>query len=197
MLRLLTVSLFFVIFSFVCVNAQDGIDHGPTGTANLDYFNSAKDPHIPWLINDMRRAHFDKAVRNVGSGRYKDAISELNYILARFVNHPEALALAGIVAKATNNSQWAISNFERALNLYPQYALTHAQYGKFLTDFGGTSAGIEKLDKAIEMDPQLAAAHVWLAAAYAKNGNTQLAQKAAEKARSLGYKGDLTQYGLK
>ena len=116
---------------------------------------------------------------------------ELEYILIRFINHPQALALAEAFAISTKNPMWATPHFERALSIYPQYAVTNAQYGKYLTEIGMVDKGIEKLNKAAEIDPKLVAAQVWLAAAYAKSGNADLAREAAEKARSLGYKGKL------
>ena len=193
MLRTVTFSIVLMVVGCVYGYAQDGIDHGPTGTLNLDYFNPRGNAHIKWLINDMNRAHLQPAIRNIGAGRLKNAKDDLNYILIRFINHPQALALAALVAIASKDSTWAMQHYERALNLYPQYALTHAQYGKYMADIDMVDRGLEKLKKAAEMDPNLAATHVWLAAAYAKSGNAELAQEAAEKARSLGYKGNLPQ----
>jgi len=53
--------------------------------------------------------------------------------------------------------------------------------------------GLEKLKKALEIDPGLVAAHVWLEAAYKKTGQTELARQSAEKAKSLGYQGKLSE----
>jgi tetratricopeptide (TPR) repeat protein len=100
------------------------------------------------------------------------------------------------VAKLTKNSALGISYYERAIKMFPRYAITYAQYGKYLTDFDQADAGIEKLMTAIEMDPKLAAAYVWIAGAYFKKGNKDLARESAEKARSLGYNGNLSQFGL-
>jgi len=192
--RIIGAMLFMLVIPLV--NAQTGIDHGATGTANLDYFNPTNDAHRKWLINDIETHHLKPAIRFFGEGDMQKARVDLDYLLARLVNHPQALAFAGLFAKATKNSLWGINHYERALRLYPQYALTHAQYGKFLSDIDRVADGIERLKKAVEMDPNLVAAQVWLAAAYLKSGNAELARQAAEQARSLGFKGDLTQYGL-
>jgi Tfp pilus assembly protein PilF len=117
--------------------------------------------------------------------------------LARFINHPQALAIAGAYALSIKNPRWAVPYFEKALSIYPQYAVTHAQFGKYLTDIGMVDKGLEKLKRAAEMDPKLVGAQVWLAAAYAKSGNADLARESAEKARSLGFKGDLAAYGVR
>ena len=200
MLRTITLNMLFIACCCASAYAQnagrDGIDHGPTGTANLDYFNPTNDAHMKWLINDIETHHLKPAVASFAAGDLQKAKVDLDYLLARLVNHPQALAFAGLFAKATKNSLWGINNYERALRLYPQYALTHAQYGKYLSDIDRVGDGIERLKKALEMDPRLVAAQVWLAAAYLKSGNADLARQAAEQARSLGFKGDLTQYGL-
>ena len=196
MRRLITFNILLMVFWGVAGYAQDGIDHGPTGTLNLDYFNPQNDRHIAWLINDQNKHHLEPAFSDFAKGDMKGAMSALDWLLVRFVNHPEALSLAGIVARATKNLLWAVPHYERALRVYPQYALTHAQYGKFLVDIGSIDAGIEKLKTAVEMDRKLGTAYGWLAAAYSKKGNTALARENAEQARSLGYKGNLSAYGL-
>jgi tetratricopeptide (TPR) repeat protein len=197
MRRLITVTILLIVLCCVPGYAQDGIDHGPTGTLNLDYFNPTGDAHITWLKADQDKYHTIPAIKDFARGDMKGTRLGLEWILVRFINHPQALALAAAFSIATKNSMWAIPHFERALGIYPQYALTHAQYGKYLTDIGMVDKGLEQLNKAAEMDPKLIAVQVWLAAAYSKSGNADLAREAAEKARSLGYKGDLAQYGLK
>ena len=197
MFRLLTITVALIILQVIFVNAQDGIDHGSFGTLNLDYFNPTNDGHMKWLINDIEKNHLKPAIGSFAAGDLPKARMDLDYLLARLVNHPQALAFAGLFAKATKNSLWGINHYERAIRLYPQYALTHAQYGKYLVDIDRVDDGIERLKKAVERDPNLVAAQVWLAVAYLKSGNAELARQAAEQARSLGYKGDITQYGLK
>jgi Tfp pilus assembly protein PilF len=192
MTRLFAINLFVFILFLACPTAQAaGIDHGATGTLNLDYFNPSNDPHIRWLKGDLDGAHTKPAIRAFAQGDLKTVRVELDYILIRFINHPQALALAVAFATSTKNPTWAIPHFERALGVYPQYAITHAQYGNYLTSIGMVDNGIEKLKKATEMDPKLIGAHVWLSVAYKKAGNDELAREAAEKARALGYKGRL------
>jgi Tfp pilus assembly protein PilF len=202
MLRpIITLNILFIACCCASAYAQnpgpDGIYHGSTGTLNLDYFNGTNDSHIAWLVKDQDHYHTKPLIVAFGQGDLTRVKVELEWILVRFINHPQALAIAAAFSISTKNSTWAIPHFERALSIYPQYALTHAQYGKYLTDIGMADRGLEQLKRAAEMNPNLVAAHVWLAASYAKSGNADLARESAEKARSLGYKGDLTQYGLR
>jgi tetratricopeptide (TPR) repeat protein len=99
--------------------------------------------------------------------------------------------LLSAVAKLTKTPSLAIPYYERALQLYPQHAITYAQYGQYLVDIGFIEAGITRLKKAIELNPNLALAYAWLAQAYSKTGNLDLARQAAERARTLGFKGKM------
>jgi len=200
MLQFITIGILLVVISATPSKAQvgaDGIDHGTTGTLNLDYFNGTNDPHIAWLKGDQDTNHTKPLITAFGQGDLKRTRVELEWILTHFINHPQALAIAGSFAVLIKNPTWAVPYFEKALSIYPQYAVTHAQYGKYLTDIGMVDRGLEKLKKAAEMDPKLVGAQVWLAAAYAKSGNADLARESAEKARSLGFKGDLAAYGVR
>lgn len=190
----------FILFLFACFviagSARAQIDHGATGTANHDYFMREANPQLKWLINDIETYHLKPALRNYAEGNIKQAMSDIDYVLVRIVNHPQALSLAIVLSKAAKNSAWANRYFQHALNLYPQYALTYAQYGKYLLEISQAEVAIEKLKKAVEIDPKLTAGYVWLAEAYLKSGNASLAREAADKARSLGYRGSLSQFGL-
>jgi predicted Zn-dependent protease len=162
--------------------AADGKDY--------DFFNPTNDGHVQWLITDQKKYHLDVAALRIREGDYDRAIRELQFLLNGFPNHPEGLALMSIVARMTKRSFLAISSFDRALKLFPQYAITHAQYGHFLVGIGQVEAGIKKLQQSIEKDPKLAAAYVWLAKAYAQMGKQDLAQSAASQAKELGYTGE-------
>jgi superkiller protein 3 len=92
------------------------------------------------------------------------------------------------VSRIRKEPSLAIPFYAKALQLYPQYAITHAQYGSYLTDIGQVEQGIVALKKAVEIDPKLALAYDWLARAYAKSGDLELSRQAAEKAKELGLK---------
>lgn len=192
--------IFLSLLVFMCFaavgNALAQIDHGPTGTTNHDYFSRETDGHLKWLINDIETYHLKPGLRHYAEGDLKRAMSDIDYVLVRIVNHPQALSLAVLLSKASKNSAWADRYFQHALKLYPAYALTHAQYGKYLLEIAQFEVAIERLKKAVAIDPKLIAGYVWLAEAYSKSGDVKLAREAADNARSLGYKGDLRQFGL-
>lgn len=155
---------------------------------NNDYFAPERDPK---LLRNVEKYHLtkEKFGKYYQAGQYSSAIRELQFVLRYFPNHPKALMYMETIAKITNNQSLALSHYKNALKLYPQHALTHAQYGRYLASTGRVQSGIERLQKATEMDPELAVAHGWLAMIYAKSGSTDLARQTARQARKLGYRG--------
>jgi Tfp pilus assembly protein PilF len=187
LLSLLVVLLFFSIVS------ADDLPPSPLGSdPGHDYFTTLQaDDTSRGYLNIVTMAHTDKIVEWIRQGRLDNAVLDVRYTLDRFPNHPKGLQMAGIVAQLTKKPSLAVYYFERALKLYPQYAITHTQYGAYLVGIGETDAGIARLKEAVEIDPKLPAAYVLLAKAYNKNGNLELARQAAEKAKELGYKGEV------
>jgi tetratricopeptide (TPR) repeat protein len=185
-----------IIFGMIIVASpgwtQDVIDHGPTGTTNHDYFDPKEDTQR--LLSNIEYHHFLKGPvfqAKFRAGNYRGALEEVNYVLERFVNHPEALSMLVLLSRLTKNSALPIRYFEHALRLYPQYPTTYAQYGAYLVELGQIDAGIAKLQRAIEIDPKLPGAYIGLTSAFVKKGNLELARKTARQARALGYRGKL------
>ena len=61
-----------------------------------------------------------------------------------------------------------------------------------MVTLGSIDSGIKKLHQAVEMNPELVFAHVWLAATYYKIGNGELGRQSESKARELGYNGKIS-----
>ncbi len=158
---------------------------------NQDYYMDPNHgPPNSTLLHKVERHHMgQKEWDDLAKGRYESALNDVRYTLRRFPNHPTALMMISIIAKMTDEQMMAVRYFDHALALYPQYALTHALYGKYLIDIGVFDASIKRLKRAIETDAKLGKAHGWLAEAYAKNGQAELALKAAKRAREVGYRG--------
>jgi tetratricopeptide (TPR) repeat protein len=127
----------------------------------------------------------------IKEGRLNGAIADIKYTLDRFPNHPVSLQQLSMVGQMTKNYALPTSYFERAVALFPQYALTRAQYGWFLMSTNNIDAAIENLKQSIEMEPKLSAGYAGLAHVYAKKGDFEHAREAAQKARELGFNGKL------
>lgn len=163
-----------------------------------DYFDADRNPQTKDLLHVVDAYHLHKEFWDYYSiGDYDNVLPHVRYILIRFPNHPKALTVLSSVAKLTKNPALAIPYYQRALALFPQHALTHAQFGIHLVEIGHINEGVAKLQEAIRMDPRLALAHAWLANAYSKVGEFDLARQAAAQARELGYRGKIPQEGEK
>jgi tetratricopeptide (TPR) repeat protein len=158
--------------------------------ANQDYF----DPSQRVLLGTVEQYHLNAELwRQIALGDWPNAFYHIRYTLQVFPNHPRGLSLVGEYAKATKNRTVAITYFNKAVRLFPGHAITHAQHGNYLVEIGQIDDGIVKLRNAIELEPKLAVAHAWLAQAYYKKGNRELALKEAQLAKELGYRNPIAE----
>lgn len=153
-----------------------------------DYFTASEDFETLRDLALIDEARTDHVMHWLRTDNLNRAIQDLKFTLDRFPNHPRALLLFEVVGKVAQVPTMAIPYYEKALSLYPQYASSWAQYGKYLVDIGKREEGIEMLKKAIEIDPNFPPAHGWLSDAYMKDGKPDLARVESEKAKSLGFK---------
>jgi tetratricopeptide (TPR) repeat protein len=161
-----------------------------TPGAGHDYFTADQDG-VKEYLNNMTINHLNKVPGWIQQGRIFNAVDDLKYVLDRFPNNPQALQLLGMVARLAKNQGMAIAYFERAVKQFPQYAITHAQYGLYLVSNGNIDQGLEQFNQCIAIDPKFPAGHAGLAHAYAKKGDLTKAREAADKARELGFAGQL------
>jgi tetratricopeptide (TPR) repeat protein len=187
--------LIFVLLGSSSVFAQESprMEKNEHGTLiNQDYFTAREYTGTNSLITSVEANHLNQRVwSDFYAGKYNAVLSDVFYILDRFPNHPTALLLLGFIAKIKGELSMPIPYYTKALKLYPQYALIHAQSGMYLVEIGRFDIGIEKLEEAVRMDPKLVRGYIWLAKAYSKKGNPELAHHAEEKARALGFKGKI------
>ena len=175
------------------------IRHDPKGaTLNHDYFTSYRNGTKSQLLLSVDRAHTAKILgyMNESVNRKKQkwkvwalkrARHECDYVLERLVNHPKALLLCVNVVKLLNQPRYLMKYYVNALKLYPQYSITHAQFGRYLSEIGDHANAILRLNKAIAMDGKSKWAYFWLAEAYEKAGESDLSKQAKIKALELGY----------
>lgn len=182
----------YKLITFVLLCLSVGIPFVARGQVpERDYFTADDDPQARRDLNLNNEHHTDRVLKWVREGNIPMALEDVKFTLDKWPNHPRALILMEVIARLTHAPSLPILYYEKAINKYPQYAITHAQYGKYLVEIGQVEAGIAKLQHAIDLDPKLPAAHAWLAEAYYEQGKKQLARKSAEQARALGFQGEL------
>lgn len=174
----LSLGLGMILFILIPAHSQERVD--------LDYFN----PAFMKELAEVEKYHFSEATfwKQFKSGQYKSALEELKFILRYFPNHPRALHFLGPLGKLMAVPPLAAPYYERALRLYPQYPLSHVQYGTYLMEIGELDDAIKRLDEAVKIDPAFSPGFAKLAEAHAQKGNLETANRAAERARELGYK---------
>lgn len=150
-----------------------------------NYFLKDSDRVTGQRVRTVNHHHLKKAIKHLTSQKLALAIYELKFVLHNVPNHPKALQLLGVVTRLTNQPKIAEQYFTQAVRAFPKYALTHAQYGKFLVDIGRFEDGIEELEQAQSIQPNLKTVFVWLSEAYHKNGNVEKAKKAEERVKEL------------
>lgn len=189
MARYSSLALLFLI-GFWCSSAVAQSSNPTTAqAAGHDYFTAEKCARCYLTI--LEGAHVRTVPDWIKKGRLDNAIGDIKYTLDRFPNHPVSLQQLSTLAQITKNTSLAVSYFERAMTLFPQYALTRAQYGLFLVSINNVDAGLEHLKQAVQIEPKLPAGYAGLAHAYAKNSDFEQAREAAKKARELGFTGNL------
>lgn len=161
---------------------------GPFAPKDRDYFTANEDFETLRDLALIDEAHTDHIMYWLRTDNLNRAIQDLKFTLDRFPNHPRALLLFELVGTIAQVPGMAIPYYEKAVSLYPQYAATWAQYGKYLVDIEKREEGIKMLRKSIGIDHNYPPAHGWLSLAYTKDGKADLAQVEMEKAKALGFK---------
>ena len=148
-----------------------------------DYF----DPEKRQLLVQLKRYHLDAAVKDMNDRKLNIAQAEVDFVLRWVPNHVEGLLVNEAIAKAKGLPELALGRYVRALELYPNHAITHMQFGAYLLDLGRVDAAIDSLNAALRLDPTLGMAHSYLANAYRRKGDSERA--AAEEAEARKYSG--------
>jgi len=177
------------------------VSHHPAGsTMYHDYYQLKNDRHVGQLVRLVESAHtkrilplLQQSFKRPGHKEHylRQAAREIRYTLDRLVNHPKALALSATVGNLMGQPNLPVNYYQRAIKMYPKHAITHAQFGNFLVGVGELEDGIERLKVAIKINPKMAVAYGWLALAYQKNGNDDLAREYSKKAKERNFKGKL------
>lgn len=153
--------------------------------AQVDYFRKDIDPYVKNDIFQRERDHMGREFWDAVRGaKFQRALDDLDFVLRYVPNHPKALSTIGFISRVGKNPVIANLYYQRALQRFPQHALTHAQYGAYLADIGKVNEGIARLQKATAMDPNLVSAHLWLAKVYVRVGKKDLARQAVERANA-------------
>ena len=118
-------------------------------------------------------------------GKFREAEALLDLIILLDDTHAQATYLAGAVAARTNRSELAFDLISIAILREPTNPQFFSGLSTVLTNRGDHDGAISALEKALEIDPNLAAAHANIAGVYQRRFRYGEALQHAEKAIDL------------
>lgn len=155
------------------------------GVTPHDYYSGNYDPT---LLDNVEKFHLPKARRQMKSeGTIQWAQQDIEFVLAWFPNHPEALQLASQIANMGGTPKAADKYYIRALQMYGDSGMTRLLYGLHLHRSGRIDQAIEAYHKAISLAPDNANAYYNLGLALLSQGKVAEAREAAKQAYALGH----------
>ena len=172
-------TILLLAFYWICLVGVRASGQEPSGGG--DYFDPAKRQ----LLVQLKRYHLDAAIKDMNDRKLNIAQAEIDFVLKWVPNHVEGLLVNEEIAKAKGAPELALGRYVRALEMYPDHAITHAQFGAYLLELGRVDAAIDSLTTAVRLDPSLGMAHRYLATAYRQKGD--LDRAASEEAEARKY----------
>ena len=138
-------------------------------------------------LRTVEQYHLGKALADIDGGLWELALSECDFILRYFPDHPRGLNLMAETARKLNKLDVAESYFDRAIQLFPQSATTYAAYGIFKYRIGQLEESAQALKRSVTLIPDYAEAHYNLGLVYADLKQLDKANVHAQAAYRLGY----------
>jgi tetratricopeptide (TPR) repeat protein len=115
------------------------------------------------------------------------AYGHVEFTLRYYPNHPKGLLMLSDVCTKWKSPQCDADGwFEKAIDLNPNIAQTHALRGLHLQRTGRHKEAVEAYNKAIQLDPNSMYAHYNLALLYFEMGQFPLSNEHAQKSYALG-----------
>jgi tetratricopeptide (TPR) repeat protein len=120
--------------------------------------------------NDRKNQLFTNAMSNLMENKLGISIDLLNEILAADPDDRLALLARGSVYLRMNNPNSAVNDFNRAIEISPNYAKAYHLRGLALEMTGTDDQALEDFNKAIDIDPEYGAAYYSRATLLTKMG---------------------------
>lgn len=128
-------------------------------------------------------AHFHRGIVFSALGRWAEALSSLNRVLALKPDFARALNVRSEVFRAMGRTDEAMADIERSLSIDPRQPLALNNRASMLLDMGRLAEAVETLDRALALTPDLVPALCNRGAAL--RGLQRLEEAGADFARAL------------
>ncbi|MGA8299975.1 MAG: sulfatase-like hydrolase/transferase [Terriglobales bacterium] len=130
-------------------------------------------------------AHSELGLLLIKTGQWQGALTEMKAAVACVPASPLFHFQLAAVYMHLKQLPEASSEYEKALAIDPGYFEANLMYGSLLLSEDHADAGLSKLTRAVNTDPNSPEAHAFLAEAYEKLGQTQNASEERTKAAQL------------
>jgi len=148
---------------------------------------SAHDPEHLWAVEKYHLGQAREKANRKDEKAAAYAWDDIEFILRRFPNHPQALLIATELSLRLDERARVHRYMERAVTFDPRPAEPWILYGIFLHRWGDYAGAVEKYRAALERNPEHPEAWYNLGLAYFALKRYDEAEEAARKAYALGY----------
>ena len=130
-------------------------------------------------------AHSELGLLLIKTGQWQGALTEMKAAVACVPASPLFHFQLAAVYMHLKQLPEASSEYEKALAIDPGYFEANLMYGSLLLSKDHADAGLSKLTRAVNNDPNFPEAHAFLAEAYEKLGPTRNSSEERAKAAQL------------
>jgi len=137
---------------------------------------------------DLLQKQIKVVIALYSNGQIQEALDSLETLIKNYPKEPLLFNINGVCYKAIGRLDAAVKNFEKALNIKPDYIEACFNLGVTHRELGQLNAAVKSYEKALNLKPDYTEAHFNLGNAYKELGQLEDAVMSYEKA--LSYKPD-------
>lgn len=153
-----------------------------------NYF--ARTPTTEGELRSNELHHLEKGVASLRKGTPNEldkAKQEFDFILGRWPNHPQVLALQAETLARQGKPRLIDEYFERAYRLSPDVSQIHVTHGVALMRQNRLDEAIQHLQRGVELDDSSVNGHYNLGLALVRAKRLEEANRHAQRAYALGH----------
>ena len=146
--------------------------------------------------SDLKKNQISSAIELFSKGEINQALDAVQDLLKDYPNEPVLFNIRGACYADLGQLDVAVTNYNEAIKIKPDYAKAHFNLGGSLHELGQLKAAVKSYEKTLEIEPGYAEAHNNLGNVYKELEQNELAVKSYQKA--LEFKPDYVeaQYSL-
>ncbi len=132
------------------------------------------------------RDRYDKAARAFVGNKFDQAREAVNESLAIYSDNPEALTLRGLLAWHDKNAGAAIQDFQRSIDVDPNYAFAYTAMSSVFNSQGKYDDAARATERAVAINPNAWQGYFEMSKAQLGKGLYEKALQNAKRAQDLG-----------